>query len=557
MDPGTRAGARPTGVTTPSAVVGGRPPRTTVEARHRVPGRNRQALLRTAWVRWAPIAFLALGVAARVRQWSGDRSLWLDEVLVADNIVHRGFWQLTQPLAHYQVAPILWLELERLATLVFGAGERSLRLVPLLSGLLALGLAWVVARRLLPEVLVPVAVLLVSLHPMLIYYSNEVKQYSTDVAVVLLLVLLAQEVPRRTDTGRALRRLAVAGAVCVWLSHAALLVMAGLSAVLVLRPLVVRDGRRALRVVRGLLPWVVSGVALYLLVLRRVPHTEDLGDYWAGTFPRSLPDLPAWLVRRWYAVAHSPLQMTVRALGLALLAAGLVRLWRYAGRWTALVWAGVPTALLAAAASAYPFADRLALWIVPGACFALAAVLPRRLDRTGLVWLLLASALLTVVMGPAVATGLKRTVAVQHVEELRPLLELLARERRPSDVVLVEYGSQAAFDYYARSTGVRRDGVIALADRLGRTGCDDRPALDAGHFLTDRVWVVTSHRLSDGPRLGTLTDLLARIRAGTHEVAHLHRTSADAFLFDPSQGPDAPTRVPNPNRCLAVFRSAR
>jgi NADH:ubiquinone oxidoreductase subunit K len=544
-------------MTTPSAVVGGRPPRTTVEARHRAAGRGRQVVLRTLWVRWAPLVFLGLGVAARIRQWLGDRSLWLDEVLVADNIVHRGFWQLTEPLAHYQVAPVLWLELERLATVLFGTGERALRLVPLLAGLLTLGLAWVVARRLLPEVLVPVALLLVCLHPALIYYSNEVKQYSTDVAVVLVLVLLAQEVPRRTDAGPALRRLAIAGAVCVWLSHAALLVMAGLSAVLVLRPLGAPDLRRVLRVVRGLLPWVVSAVVLYLLVLRRVPHTADLADYWAGTFPRSAADLPAWLVRRWYAVAHSPLRMTVRVLGLALLAVGLVRLWRYAGRWTALVWAGVPVALIAAAASAYPFADRLALWIVPGACFALAAALPRTLDRAGLVWLLIASALLTVAMGPAMATGLQRTVAVQHVEELRPLLEQLARERRPSDVVLVEYGSQAAFDYYARSTGVRRDGVIALADRLGSTECDDRPALDTGRFLTDRVWVVTSHRLSDGPRLGTLTDLLARIRAATHEEAHLHRTSADAFLFDPSQGPDAPTRVPNPDRCLAVFRSAR
>jgi NADH:ubiquinone oxidoreductase subunit K len=544
----------------PSAIVGGRPPRTTREARHRAPGHEAPAFLRTLWVRWLPPVLFGLGVMARVRQWLGGRSLWLDEVLIADNLVHRGFWQLaTKPLVHFQIAPVLWLELEHLAVVLFGPGERALRLLPLLAGITAIGLTWILARRLLPDVLVPLAVLLTALHPALIYYSNEVKQYSTDVAVVLVLVLLAQNVPSRSRDGVRLRRLVFAGAVAVWFSHVAVLALAGITVVLIARPLMSKDRDRAVRVARVLSPWLLSFVLSYVVTRHSVESRTELGNFWRHTYPHSLLGLPAWFGSRWYAVAADPLRLTMRGLGLALLALGLVRLGWFGRRRAALAWAGVPMALLAAALHVYPFADRLVLWTVPLVALALAAVLPHRLDQGGLAWLLLGSAALTVVTGPAVGTGLQRTVQVQEVEELKPLLRQLAAHRQLADVVLVEIGSQGAFDYYSRETGVSRDGVILFASRAGTGPCNDRPALETGRFLTDRVWVVSSHRLVAKQRLGTLEDLLGRIRTVSREVEHLHDTSADAYLFDPSGGAEAPTQTTpsNPERCLSVVRSTR
>jgi NADH:ubiquinone oxidoreductase subunit K len=544
----------------PLAALGGRPPRTTREARHRAPGRTAPLFLRTAWVRWAPLCFVALGVLARLRQWIGGRSLWLDEVLIADNLVHRGFGTLaTKPLAHFQIAPLLWVELERLSVVLFGSGERALRLLPLLAGIASLGLFWVLARRLLPDVLVPVAVLIVALHPSLIYYSNEVKQYSTDVLVILALALLAQNVARRVDDGPALRRLTLAGIVAVWFSHVAVLALAGISLVLVLRPLVSRDVRRALRVAAVLSPWVLSWIASYVVALHSVESSTELSNYWRHTYPNSILGLPAWFVTRWYDVAGNPGRLTVRALALLLLAFGLLRLGFFGRRWAALAWAAVPMALLAAAVRAYPFADRLALWVVPLLALALAASLPHRLEQWALTWLLIGSALLTVAVGPAVGTGLMRTVQVQEVEELKPLLQRLAAQRQLSDIVLVEIGSEGPFDYYARQVGLSRDGVILFASRAGTGPCNDLPALQTGRFLTDRVWVVSSHHLAAKQRLGTIDDMLGRIRTVTHQVAHLHDTSADAYLFDPSLGPSTTTdRVAkNPERCLSVVRSTR
>jgi hypothetical protein len=511
-------------------------------------------------VEWAPIAFVAFGVIARLRQWLGGRSLWLDEVLIADNVVHRGFGQLaTEPLLHFQVAPLIWLELEHLMVVLFGSGERALRIVPLLAGLAVVALSWVTARRLLPDVLVPVAVLLVALHPALIYYSNEVKQYSSDVLVVLLLGLLAHEVSSRTDDGPPLRRLVLIGAVSVWFSHVAVLALAGISVLLVARPFVSDDRRRALRVALVLSPWVVSFLSSYAVTLHSIENSTEVSNYWRHTYPHSLLGLPGWFVSRWYAVAANPLHMSLRVIGLLVLACGLVRLTLLAGRWAVLTWAAVPLALLAAALHVYPFADRLALWLVPLVALAIAAALPHRLEPGGLAWLLVASALLTVVYAPAIGTGLRRTVQVQEVEELEPLLHALAKERQLSDIVLVEIGSQGPFDYYARRVGVSRDGVILFASRAGTGPCNDRPALETGRFFTDRVWVVSSHHLVAKARLGTIDDMLARIRTVSHQVQHLHDTSADAYLFDPAAGPQTakPSVPSNPERCLSVVRSTR
>jgi hypothetical protein len=541
-------------------MVGGRPPRTTREARHRAPGLAAPVFVRTLWVQWLPIALMTLGVLARLRQWLGGRSLWLDEVLIADNLVHRGFGQLaTEPLQHFQVAPLIWLELEHLSVVLFGSGERALRIVPLLAGIGVIVLTWVAARRLLPDVLVPVAVLLVALHPALIYYSNEVKQYSTDVLVVLALGLLAHNVSSRTDDGPPLRRLVFAGVVAVWLSHVAVLALAGISVTLVVRPLLSADRRRALRVGLVLLPWVVSFLASYAVTLHSVQNSTEVSNYWRHTYPHSLLGLPGWFFSRWYDVAHEPLHMTVRVLGLLLLVLGLTRLVLFGGRWAVLTWAAMPFALLAAAVHTYPFADRLALWLVPLVALAMAATLPHRLESGAYTWLLVATTLLTVVYAPAVGSGLLRVAQVQEVEELEPLLHQLSAQRQLSDIVLVEIGSQGPFDYYARQVGVSRDGVILFASRSGTGPCNDRPALETGRFLTDRVWVVSSHHLVAKARLGTLEDMLSRIRTVTREVKHLHDTSADAYLFDPSSGPQTarPTVPNNRERCLSVVRSTR
>lgn len=74
----------------------------------------------------------------QLSQYLYNRSLWADEAVLALNIVNRSYLELLQPLDYDQAAPIGFLIVEKFAVQLFGDNEYSLRLFPLLSGIISL-----------------------------------------------------------------------------------------------------------------------------------------------------------------------------------------------------------------------------------------------------------------------------------------------------------------------------------------------------------------------------------------------------------------------------------
>src|SRR5687767_16036395 len=71
---------------------------------------------------------LLAGSLLRLRQYLTGRSLWLDEAMLALNIVNRNYGELFQPLDYDQGAPIGLMLVEKTFNLIFGRNEFSLRL---------------------------------------------------------------------------------------------------------------------------------------------------------------------------------------------------------------------------------------------------------------------------------------------------------------------------------------------------------------------------------------------------------------------------------------------
>src|SRR5215208_6687635 len=90
---------------------------------------------------------LLLGALLRIRQYLTGRSLWVDEAMLALNIVNRNFGGMFQPLDYDQGAPIGFLLIEKLFNSLLGKNEFALRLFPLLVGLLSLWLFHLLLRR--------------------------------------------------------------------------------------------------------------------------------------------------------------------------------------------------------------------------------------------------------------------------------------------------------------------------------------------------------------------------------------------------------------------------
>ena len=184
--------------------------------------------------RWLPWVLIAVGAALRIAHYASNRSLWIDEAMLAPNIIDRSVWDVFAPLHNYQGCPPGFLVLARLAVAAFGRKELALRLVPLLSGLLSLYLFWVLARRWLAAKGALFALGLFAIAGTLVYYSAEAKQYSTDVLCAVALYLVVTRYMRDGPTVRVLGMLAVTGAVAIWVSHPAAFILAGVGTTLAL-----------------------------------------------------------------------------------------------------------------------------------------------------------------------------------------------------------------------------------------------------------------------------------------------------------------------------------
>src|SRR5207249_2944193 len=89
-----------------------------------------------------PRLILGFGVIVRCVQYLANRSLWLDESMLALNITHRTFTQLLQPLDYDQGAPFAFLIIERAFVQLLGNSEYALRLFPLLAGIIGAMAIW-------------------------------------------------------------------------------------------------------------------------------------------------------------------------------------------------------------------------------------------------------------------------------------------------------------------------------------------------------------------------------------------------------------------------------
>lgn len=121
------------------------------------------------------------------------RPLWLDEALIALNILSRSPVDLS-PLADSQIAPLGFLWSEWLVTRLAGTGELALRFIPLVASVIALLSFARLAGRLLDARLAMLATALAAVSPLLIYYSAEVKPYAFDWMFAVLLMLATLDI---------------------------------------------------------------------------------------------------------------------------------------------------------------------------------------------------------------------------------------------------------------------------------------------------------------------------------------------------------------------------
>lgn len=391
---------------------------------------------------------VAAGVVLRLVRYLHERSLWLDESLLALNLTTRSFGELHERLEFRQGAPLPFLYLEKAAIEVLGDGELAFRLFPLIASLAALLAFYPVAKRIVGRTAALIALSLFATMEPFIRYAAEAKPYSFDVLVTLLLVwLFARKLDPASWSRGDVAVLAAAGAVALWFSFPAVFVLAGFGLAVALQ--VVRA--RALRLLPKLAlvagAWAASWTALYAIVIRGLGTAQGVAAAKTGDPTR---EGSAGVVKGLYVIFSDPGELPRTLAGLVVLAAfaGIVVLAgtrpRLVGMFAAI---GIVT-LLAGVLDRYPLVGRFLLFLLPIGILLAAAGVAAMLETLRPRLALVGIALAALVLAPPAGSAVKHVFSEPPWEDIEPPLAYLHERWRPGDTLYVYFTSQYAFRHY-------------------------------------------------------------------------------------------------------------
>jgi hypothetical protein len=436
---------------------------------------------------------IGLGIIARVAQYLANRSLWFDEAMLALNIVHRSFGGLLQSLNNSQTAPIGFLMLEKLAIQIFGANEYALRVVPLLAGILSLPLCYLVAKQFISPAAVPIALGLVTILDPLVYYSSEVKQYSSDVAIALFLLWVAMKAEQDGWQSRWLLVFTVVGAISVWFSYPAVFVLAGMGGVLIIAHL---RGNRIGIAVSLSVAFVIAALSFavfYFLFVRNIASNRHLRDYWSSgfmPFPPAFLSQARWIRDTFLEIFNYPVTVGSSGLGAFLFLVGGIVMFIYARQRFFVLASSILLTLVASALHLYPFRERLILFLVPVFLLLIAEGMVRLAGQTHQMTVLIGMVAFALIFFQPVVSFGKAITRPRHREEIKPVLDYISRYHEDQDVIYVYYGGKPAFEFYAPSYNLRHNILFGVKSR----DAPEKYSHDLERLRGQmRVWVLFTH----------------------------------------------------------------
>ncbi len=325
------------------------------------------------------VVLLAAGVGWRLFRYMRCFPFWGDEAYLNTSIMRLDYAELLGPLHYFQVAPLLYLWLQRTAYLLFGGGEFALRFSSLLAGLGALLLFWRLARRQLEPLATNVAVGFFACSYYLVRHTCESKPYAIDLLVATLLIWLAV---RWWQTPSSTKWPLLATAVTVpaiWLSYPTVFVACGVSLVALVSS--VRSKSK-----RGWVLWsiystlvvasFVTFLSLYALSASERAADSWLEEYWREAFPprASVGAFLWWLVKihcgRMFSYPHGGPHFASTLTTLLFLVGAVVLVIRRQGL-LVLLFAGTAAAtMFAAVLERYPYGGsvRVSIFFAPLIC---------------------------------------------------------------------------------------------------------------------------------------------------------------------------------------------
>jgi hypothetical protein len=338
------------------------------------------------------VAVIVAGFTLSLAQFLFNRSLWWDEAAQALNIIHRNSLELLQPLDHAQVAPVLFLQIQKLFSILLPDSEYGLRLFPLLCFWLSVYFFLQILKKQINSpygIIVALSLLVFSYR--FLFYASEAKRYMPDVLTALCMFYLMLKSYKNERNRYVLT--ALAGAVAVFISGVAPVILFTCGACWAFeRFFVVRRGN-IFPMFAVFAVWLGVFGLYYATFIHNHPLKEFMVQYWlqrnaflssnpfevdfytslAGCFVRMFSGLytsNSYHITPIYAAGN-----TILVGGLMFLfVAGIIHAVRN-GKATLIILTCTPVLLhlILSALRLYPFTGRFILYLLPGVILLCAA----------------------------------------------------------------------------------------------------------------------------------------------------------------------------------------
>lgn len=447
------------------------------------------------WLNLVLFSLIFFGIFTVLLVFFNNRSLWLDEAKLANNIVRRGFVDLLTPLDRSQVAPIGFLYVEKFFVLLFGNRDWALRVFPMLSFFASIPLFFSLNYRLFQSKNFALfACAIFSLTVSLLNYSSEVKQYASDALIALLVTWLALNF-HESKHRNSLILYTIGGVLAIWFSNIAVIMLfvAGTYSLYTNYRSVDR------KITSAMIPivfWLVSFCTYYALFIHNHPTQEMMVNHWDDSF------MPLNIFERGFYVF---LLERVEIMFGSLL--GFSKLWivpfvfglvgivsnKKSKRILFLVLFPVIVHLGLSGFRLYPFDGRLILYLVPflvilyaQGLWSLFGYVNNKNPKLSMYLLIIPLVINGIIVG--------RKLPFEH-EEIKKSMTFIGQNMEPNSVLYVNRRAIPAFEFYKKDYPQieAMDSIIySVANRSDWSKIDGQILKLSGNF-----WMLFSHMYID------------------------------------------------------------
>ena len=402
-----------------------------------------------------PWIIIFIGIALRFVRYLHNPSLWFDEAIIGVDIINRSLSELIHASPTYNVSlPYGFLILEKLAIQTFGNYEFVFRLFPLLSGVLSIFLFYEVAKRFIKPKAVSLALGIFVISDLLVHFSSELKPYSSDVTIALLIFLIASHIRSKSLKASYFILFGITGAILIWFSNPSVFVLAGVGMTLFISSIFKKDWLRCRGIVIVCLIWVISFAFYYFIFLQNLIGNESLQSVWEleGSFaplpPTSLSDIK-WFFTNFFQIFYLPVGFPRTGLAAFVFLVGCISIFPEKKERFFILLSPIFFALIASGFHKYVIYERSLLFFAPSVILFVAEGVEQIRDKiknnTAIIIILVGLLL----VHPLYMTG-KRLINPPSRQEIKPFLNYIKDNWQEGDILYIYYKGEYQFEYYAK-----------------------------------------------------------------------------------------------------------